>query len=316
MFACVFPGQGAQKPGMMSALAEGFPLVAETFAEAADSLGEDLWGLAESGPAETLNETRNAQPVLLASQVAIWRICQQQGGPAPAYLAGHSFGEYSALVAAGVLEFAAAVPLVRRRGELMQQATGQGVGSMAAVLGLEDGEVRDICARISEPGAVVEAANFNAPGQVVLSGHRPAVEQAVEACREGGARRAMLLDVSVPAHSSLMRAAVADYAQALGEANFSTPAIPVVNNVDVAIESEPARIRDALSRQLHSPVRWTESILWLAQQQVRLQVEMGPGRILTGLARRIDKSMQGLCVETPEDLEMALKEVQDGNRTE
>ena len=310
-FTCVFPGQGAQKVGMMVDLAAAYPQVEETFSEASETLGEDLWKLADEGPAEELNQTRNAQPVLLAAEISIWRIWQQHGGPAPAFLAGHSFGEYSALVAAGALEFSSAVPLVRRRGDLMQQAVGEGVGSMAAVLGLEDERVREICAQVSSLDAVVEAANFNAPGQVVLSGHRAAVERATEACREAGARRAMLLDVSVPAHSSLMQGMIDHYAEALEAAEFASPEIPVINNVDVRAETDPGRIRDALKRQLYSPVRWTESILWMTEQGVDLQIEMGPGKTLTGLARRIDKSMRGLCLEAPDNLEQALEEVSD-----
>ena len=310
-FACVFPGQGAQKVGMMASLSSTYSQVAETFTEASEALGEDLWRLADEGPAEQLNQTRNAQPVLLAAEISIWRIWRQCGGLSPACLAGHSFGEYSALVAAGSLEFSSAVPLVRHRGDLMQQAVGEGIGGMAAILGLEDAQVCRICEQTSSSDAVVEAANFNAPGQVVLSGHRPALERAVEACREAGARRAMLLEVSVPAHSSLMRAAVDRYAEILEEAKFVSPEIPVVNNVDVQAETDPAGIRDALKRQLYSPVRWTESILWMTGQGVDLQVEMGPGKILTGLGRRIDKSMRGLCLETPDDLEQALEEVAD-----
>lgn len=310
-FACVFPGQGAQKVGMMAGLADAYPQIAETFVEASEALGEDLWRLADEGPAEQLNQTRNAQPVLLAAEISIWKIWRQRGGLLPACLAGHSFGEYSALVAAGALEFSNAVPLVRRRGDLMQQAVSEGVGSMAAVLGLEDAQVCEICAQTSSPDSVVEAANFNAPGQVVLSGHRPAVERATEACREAGARRAMLLDVSVPAHSSLMQAAVDRYAEALEAVEFADPEIPVVNNVDVRVETDPASIRDALKRQLHSPVRWAESILWMTGQGVDLQIEMGPGKILTGLGRRIDKSMRGLCLEAPDDLEQALEETAD-----
>ena len=310
-FACVFPGQGAQKVGMMAAWAETHPQVEETFAEASEILGEDLWKLAQEGPVERLDQTRNAQPALLAAEISIWRIWRCRGGLSPAFLAGHSFGEYSALVAAGALEFSSTVPLVRRRGDLMQKAVGEGTGSMAAVLGLEDGRVRDICDEISSSDAVVEAANFNAPGQVVLSGHRPAVEQAIEACQQAGARRAMLLDVSVPAHSSLMRTAVERYSEALEETEITTPKIPVINNVDARAETDPVRIRAALRRQLCSPVRWTEIVLGILKQGVTLQVEMGPGRILTGLARRIDKSARGLCLETPENLEQALKETAD-----
>ena len=308
-FACVFPGQGAQKVGMMASLAEAHPEIEETFAEASEALGEDLWELVSVGPDEQLNQTRNSQPVLLAAEISIWRVWRQHGGPLPAYLAGHSFGEYSALVAAGALEFSSAAPLVRLRGDLMQQAVETGVGSMAAVLGLEDGAVRDVCAQISSPDAVVETANFNAPGQVVLSGHRSAVEKATEACQEAGARRAMLLDVSVPAHSSLMRPAVDHYAEALEAVEFTRPEISVVNNVDVSVETAPERIRDALKRQLYSPVRWTESILWMAEHGVDIQIEMGPGKILTGLSRRISKSVRGLCLESPDSLEQALGEI-------
>ncbi len=310
-FACAFPGQGAQKVGMLAEFFEVRPEVEETFSEASDALGEDLWKLASEGPAERLGQTRNAQPALLAAEISIWRIWRQSGGPAPACLAGHSFGEYSALVAAEALEFSAAAPLVRRRGDLMQRAVGEGAGGMAAVLGLEDESAREICARISLPNAVVEAANFNAPGQVVLSGHRQAVERAAKACQEAGARRAVLLDVSVPAHCGLMRAAVDQYAEALDATAFARPKIPVVNNVDARVEEDPVRIRDALRRQLFSPVRWTDSVREMMTRGVSLQIEMGPGRILTGLARRIDKSMRGLCLETPDDLERALKEVAD-----
>ena len=310
-FSCVFPGQGAQKVGMMADLAEVYPQVEETFVEASEAVGEDLWRLAAEGPAERLNQTRNTQPVLLAAEISIWKIWQERGGARPAYLAGHSFGEYSALVAAGSLEFSSAVSLVRCRGDLMMQAVEEGVGSMAAVLGLEDDQVREICMRLSMPDAVVEAANFNSPGQVVLSGHRVAVEQAVEACREAGARRAMLLDVSVPAHSSLMHPTVDRYLGALEAVEFLPPEIPVINNVDVLAEATPERIRDALKRQLYSPVRWTESILWLAGQGVGAQVEMGPGKVLTGLLRRISKSMRGLSLETPDDVDQALKETQN-----
>ena len=310
-FACVFPGQGAQKVGMMSGLADVYPEVPQTFSEASEILGEDLWELVDEGPAERLNQTRNAQPALLAAEISIWRIWRRHGGARPAYFAGHSFGEYSSLVAAGALDFSAAVPLVRCRGELMQQAVAAGVGSMAAVLGLDDDQVRGICAQLSAPDAVVDAANFNAPGQVVLSGHRPAVEQAVEVCKAEGARRAMLLDVSAPAHSSLMRPAAERYAEALEATAFTSPEIPVVNNVDAKMETDPARIRDALERQLYSPVLWTESILWMMEQGIEMQIEMGPGKILTGLARRIDKSLAGLCVDSPDSLKQALEEVSD-----
>ena len=306
-FCCVFPGQGAQAVGMMAALAERYSEVEQTFAEASATLGEDLWQLVSEGPADRLGQTCNTQPALLASEIAIWRIWQARGGARPDWLAGHSFGEYTALVVAGALPFSDALALVRRRGELMMQAVPAGVGSMAAVLGLEDERIREICTRLSTPDAVVEAANFNAPGQVVLSGYRAAVEQAVAACQEAGARRAMVLDVSVPAHCSLMEPIVEEYAEALKSAPFATPEIPVINNVDVRSETEPQRIRDALRRQLVAPVRWTESIRWFAGQGMAAQLETGPGKILTGLLKRIHRTATGYALETPEGLEQALE---------
>lgn len=307
-WAGLFPGQGAQRVGMLAELAGAYPQVRETFAEASEAVGGDLWQLASEGPAEALNQTRNTQPVLLAAGLAVWRLWEACGGPRPSCFAGHSLGEYAALVAAGALPLPDAARLVRRRGELMQAAVPEGLGGMAAVLGLGDAEVRAVCARLSTPDAVVEAANFNAPGQIVLSGHRQAVEAAAAACREAGARRAVVLEVSVPSHSSLMRAAAERFAADLAAAPFAAPHTPVINNADVRAETEPARIRDALARQLHSPVRWADGILEIIGQGATMLLEFGPGRVLTGLNRRIDKTVPGMDAATPETLEHALRE--------
>lgn len=309
--AGLFPGQGAQSVGMLAELEAAYPQVRETFAEASEAVGDDLWRLASEGPAEALNRTRNTQPALLAAGVAAWRVWEAHGGSRPACFAGHSLGEYAALVAAGALPLPDAARLVRRRGELMQAAVPEGIGGMAAVLGLGDGEAREICARLSMPDAVVDAVNFNAPGQVVLSGHRQAVEAAAAACREAGARRAVMLDVSVPSHSSLMQPAAESFKADLAAAPFAAPHTPVLNNVDVRAEAEPERIREALARQLHAPVRWTDGILEIIKQGATVLLEFGPGRVLTGLNRRIDKTVTGMNVESPDTLEHALRETAD-----
>ncbi len=311
-FACLFPGQGAQRVGMLADLAEAYPRVSETFAEASEVLNEDLWQLASQGPEEQLNQTHNTQPALLAAGISVWRVWCEQGGGRPQYFAGHSLGEYTALVAAGVLTFEDAVALVRRRGELMQEAVAPGVGGMAAVLGLDDEAVREICASLSTAEDIVEAVNFNAPGQVVLSGHVTAVEKAVEVCREKGARRAVVLDVSVPSHSSLMLSAAERFKQTLEKTSFAAPEVAVINNVDVQIETDSDRIRDALFRQLCAPVRWFDGILKMIEKNVDTLVELGPGRVLTGLNRRIAKGASAWSVETPETLEQALEATADG----
>ncbi len=311
--AGLFPGQGAQSVGMLAELEAAYPQVRETFEEASEAVGDDLWRLASEGPAEDLNQTRNTQPVLLAAGLAAWRVWEAYGGLRPACFAGHSLGEYTALAAAGALPLPEAAKLVRWRGELMQTAVPEGIGGMAAVLGLGDAEVREICARRSLSEEVVEAANFNAPGQVVLSGHRGAVEAAAAACREAGARRAVLLDVSVPSHSSLMQTAAESFAAALSAAPFAPPHTPVFNNVDACAETEPERIRKALVRQMHSPVRWSDGILEIIRQGATMLLEFGPGRVLTGLNRRIDKAAAGMSVESPATLEHALRETADAD---
>ena len=304
-FAMVFPGQGSQSVGMLAELAASNPLVETTFGEASAALGYDLWALTQQGPAEELNKTWQTQPALLAASVAIWRVWQQQGGPRPAWLAGHSLGEYSALVCAGALDFAEAVKLVELRGKLMQEAVPAGVGAMSAIIGLDNDAIARACEEAAQ-GQVVSPVNFNSPGQVVIAGHKEAVERAGAACKAAGAKRALPLPVSVPSHCALMEPAARKLALALDEIRFSAPAIPVVNNVDVKAESDPAAIRDALVRQLHHPVRWTETVQFLAGQGVESLVEAGPGKVLTGLTKRIVDTLTGVAVNDPASLTAAI----------
>ncbi len=283
--AFVFPGQGSQQVGMMDGF-DGHPVVHETFAAASEVLGENLWELVRTGPAEALNLTRNTQPVMLTAGVAAWRAWRAAGGPAPALMAGHSLGEYAALVAAGALAFEDAVPLVRFRAEAMQDAVPAGDGAMAAVMGAEDDAVIAACLEAAQ-GEVVEAVNFNAPGQVVIAGHRGAVERAMAAAKARGAKRAVLLPVSAPFHSSLLAPAAERLALRLAHVEMHAPATPVLHNVDVATHAEPDEIRAALARQAASPVRWTGIIRAMAATEVTHIVECGPGRVLTGLVRKI-----------------------------
>ena len=287
--AFVFPGQGSQQVGMMDGYADD-RVVRGTFDEASAILGEDLWQLATEGPAEAQNLTRNTQPLLLTASVGIWRAWLAAGGAAPGYLAGHSLGEYSALVAAGALAFRDAVPLVRFRAEAMQDAVAAGIGAMAAVVGGDDEAIAKACAEAAQ-GEVVEPVNYNAPGQIVIAGHRAAVERAMKAAKAHGAKRAMLLPVSAPFHSSLLAPAAARLAGRLADVAFAVPSIPVVHNVDVGRHDDAAAIRDALARQAASPVRWTETLRFLVANGVTSVVECGPGRVLAGLARRVDDSL-------------------------
>ena len=289
-FAFIFPGQGSQSVGMPADLAARHAQVAETFAEASETLGYDLWKIVQEGPAEELNQTHITQPAMLAGGIAVHRVWQAEGGARPLAMAGHSLGEYTALVAAGSLSFADAVQLVADRGRFMQEAVPAGSGAMAAILGLDDAMVREVC-EMAEEGEVVSPVNFNSPGQVVVAGHRAAVERAVERAKEAGAKRALLLPVSVPSHCSLMLPAAERLAERLAGIDFKAPVVPVYNNVDVAAESEPEAIRAALKRQLFSPVRWVETIQALAEAGVDTVVECGPGKVLAGLNKRIDKGM-------------------------
>lgn len=304
-FAFVFPGQGSQTVGMLTELAATYPLVEETFREASDALGYDLWQLVSQGPAEELNKTWQTQPALLAASVAIYRVWQQQGGEKPALMAGHSLGEYSALVCAGVLNFADAVKLVELRGKLMQEAVPEGTGAMQAIIGLDDAAIRKACEE-SAQGQVVSPVNFNSPGQVVIAGNKEAVERAGAACKAAGAKRALPLPVSVPSHCALMKPAADKLAVALESITFNAPAVPVINNVDVKAETDAAAIRHALVRQLYSPVRWTESVEAMAAQGVTQLLEMGPGKVLTGLTKRIVDSLTAAAVNDTASLTAAL----------
>lgn len=288
--AIVFPGQGSQSVGMLADLYQTYPLVQDTFNEASAALGYDLWALVANGPEEQLNETQRTQPALLTASVAVWRLWQQQGGATPAYFAGHSLGEYSALVCAGVLSLADAVKLVEKRGQYMQQAVPAGTGAMAAIIGLDDAAIAKACADAAQ-GEVVAPVNYNSPGQVVIAGHKAAVERAGEACKAAGAKRALPLPVSVPSHCALMRPAAEQLAVDLAALHFNAPVIPVVNNVDVELADSADAIKDALIRQLYSPVRWTETIEYFAAQGVTEVLELGAGKVLSGLIKRINKEL-------------------------
>ena len=306
--AFVFPGQGSQSVGMMDAWA-GNATVTQAMSEASDALGQDLSQLIAQGPADALNLTTNTQPVMLASAVAMYRAWVDAGGPAPSLVAGHSLGEYSALTAAGALSLTDAVPLVRVRADAMQAAVPVGMGGMAAVLGLDDDVVRDVCLRAAQ-GEVVEAVNFNAPAQVVIAGHKAAVERACELAREAGAKRALVLPVSAPFHSSLLQPAAAVLQNALQSVEVKTPTIALINNVDVAMPTDPAAIKDALVRQAWHPVRWVETVLAMKAQGVTHVVECGPGKVLNGLTKRIDRDLIGLAITDPASLDAALQSLQ------
>ena len=306
--AFVFPGQGSQSVGMLDAWAE-HESVSRVLTEASDALGQDLVTLIAQGPAEALNLTTNTQPVMLAAAVAVYRAWIDAGGSEPAVVAGHSLGEYSALTAGGALSLSDAVRLVRVRADAMQAAVPVGTGGMAAILGLDDDVVRDVCARAAQ-GEVVEAVNFNAPAQVVIAGHKAAVERACELARDAGAKRALLLPVSAPFHSSLLQPAAVVLQDALKAVNVSVPSIPLVNNVDVAAPSDPAAIKDALVRQAWHPVRWVETIQAMKAQGVTHVVECGPGKVLNGLTKRIDRDLVGLAITDPASLDAALQTLQ------
>lgn len=306
-FAMVFPGQGSQTVGMLAELAAENPRVEQTFAEASDALGYDLWQLVQQGPAEELNKTWQTQPALLAASVAIFRIWQEKGGKAPSMLAGHSLGEYSALVCAGVIAFADAIKLVELRGKLMQEAVPEGTGAMQAIIGLDNASIVKACEE-SAQGQVVSPVNFNSPGQVVIAGNKDAVERAGAACKAAGAKRALPLPVSVPSHCALMKPAADKLAEALQQLTFNAPQFPVVNNVDVQCETSAEAIRSALVRQLYSPVRWTECVEFMAQQGVTSLLEAGPGKVLTGLTKRIVDTLTAAAVNDPASLSAALEQ--------
>ncbi len=297
--AFVFPGQGSQSLGMLTELGAQQPLVRETFAEASAALGYDLWVLIQQGPEEQLNQTDKTQPAILAASIALWRLWLAEGGAKPAFVAGHSLGEYSALVAAGSLPFADAVKLVELRGQLMQQAVPAGTGGMAAILGLEDADVLAACSDAAQ-GEVVSAVNFNAPGQVVIAGSAAAVERAIEACKVRGAKRAMSLPVSVPSHCDLMKPAAERFADAIAAIDWQAPQIPLVQNVSAAVVADLDALKRDLLAQLYSPVRWVESIVALSEQGVTELVECGPGKVLSGLNKRCVKGINTYNLDTPE----------------
>lgn len=309
--AFIFPGQGSQAVGMLSAAAQAWPVIEQTFTEASNVLGYDLWELCQKGPAEDLNQTMVTQPALLTASIALWRQWFIAGGRAPDYLAGHSLGEYCALVAAESMDFADAVRLVQLRGELMQTAVPAGEGSMAAILGLEDADVITACEEAAN-GDVVSAVNFNAPGQVVIAGGKAAVERAIDACKARGARKAMLLPVSVPSHCALMKGASEELANALEDVNFGNALTPVVQNVTAEVVQDAVALKQNLVQQLYSPVRWTDSMTLLSEEGVKVAIECGSGKVLAGLAKRIDRNMNVISIETPEGLEAALSAFSQG----
>lgn len=301
-FAIVFPGQGSQAVGMLAELGEQHEVVKQTFNQASEVLGYDLWALTQQGPAEELNQTHRTQPAILAASVAIWRVWQSLNLPQPEVLAGHSLGEYSALVCSGVIDFQQAISLVELRGRLMQEAVPAGTGAMYAIIGLDDEAIATACQQAAQ-GQIVSPVNFNSPGQVVIAGQKEAVERAGVLCKEAGAKRALPLPVSVPSHCALMKPAAEKLAIALAGLQFNTPSIPVINNVDVMAETDPAKIKDALVRQLYNPVRWTEAVQNMSEQGVEKLIEVGPGKVLTGLTKRIVKTLDAVAVNDSASLE-------------
>lgn len=302
----VFPGQGSQAVGMQAELAVEFGEIMATYAEASEQLGYDLWDLVQTGTTDQLAETVVTQPAMLTAGVAAWRVWQTAGGPEPQQLAGHSLGEYTALVCAESLAFADAVSLVKRRAELMQAAVPAGKGAMAAILGMDDDAVIDVCNNAAA-GQVVSAVNFNSPGQVVIAGDRDAVERATVLAKESGAKRAIILNVSVPSHCALMTDAADELAEALAGTEFADTHLPVINNVDVMPYENPEQIRDGLKRQLFSPVRWVGTVHYLIANGTDQVIECGPGKVLAGLAKRIDRSLAASCIDTPVSLQKLLQ---------
>jgi [acyl-carrier-protein] S-malonyltransferase len=307
-FAAIFPGQGSQSVGMLSELAQQYSLVQQTFAEASDALGFDLWDMVQNGPDTDLNSTHNTQPAMLSAGVAVWRIWNESGAPQPAAMAGHSLGEFTALVCSGAMDFSDAVKLVAERGRLMQEAVPEGQGAMAAILGLDDAVVISVCEKAAE-GDVVQAVNFNSPGQVVIAGSAAAVDRAIQVATDEGAKKAIKLPVSVPSHCDLMKPAAEKLAEKLTQIEIATPSIPVIHNVDVTSHSDADAIRNALSMQLYRPVRWVETVQKLAADGMSDMVEMGPGKVLMGLIRRIDRSVTCTPVQDPAGLDKALEKI-------
>ena len=303
--AFVFPGQGSQKIGMLASLASINTVVLDTFSEASEALGYDLWELVQSGEQEAINLTERTQPILLASSVAIWRLWQEKSGPSPSLLAGHSLGEWSALVCSGVLGFTNALKIVRARGAYMQKAVPLGVGAMAAILGLDDQAVMDAC-DTARQGEVVDAVNFNAPGQIVIAGSALAVERAIELCKASGAKRVLPLPVSAPFHTSLMHPAAENLAGLVNSTVFSTPQIPLIHNVHAQTESNPDAIKALMLEQIYKPVMWVDCVNELKAQGAEILIECGPGRVLNGLSKRIDRELTSYATDDLASLENAL----------
>ena len=301
----VFPGQGSQSVGMLAAMAADYTDVERTFSEASEALGFDLWRLVQNGPADSLNETTNTQPAMLVAGVAVWRVWQSCGGPLPDYVAGHSLGEYTALVCAQAIEFKEAVQLVADRGRFMQEAVPIGEGAMAAIIGLDDNAVRQVCEQAAV-GEILALVNYNAPGQIVVAGSTAAVERVVDQAKSAGARRAILLPVSGPFHSALMHPAAERMAERLQKTEIRNPQIPVIHNSHVEMETKPAAIRNALVQQIESPVRWVETIQKMMALGVDTLVECGPGKVLAGLNRRIACDAQSLAVSDSDSLATVL----------
>lgn len=300
VIAYVFPGQGSQSVGMLAEFAQAYPSVKACFSQASEALGYDLWELVQNDPEDLLKQTHVTQPALLTASYALWQVALSKR-ERPNFLAGHSLGEYSALVCAESLSLTDAVRLVEARGQFMQKAVPAGQGAMYAIIGLDDDKIQACCTKAAaETGNVVAPVNYNSPGQVVIAGAVNAAEMAAEACKEAGAKRALPLAVSVPSHCMLMKPAADSLAQKLADIDLQAPTIPVVNNVDVLVESDPVKIKDALVRQLYMPVRWTESIKWLAGQGVENVYEVGPGKVLTGLIKRIDRAVTAAPLNQPE----------------
>ncbi|AYN95127.1 MULTISPECIES: ACP S-malonyltransferase [Pseudomonas] len=298
-FAFVFPGQGSQSLGMLADIGAQHSQIRDTFAEASNALGYDIWSLVQQGPEEQLNQTDKTQPAILTASIALWRLWEARGGVRPSYVAGHSLGEYSALVAAGALAFTDAVKLVERRGQLMQEAVPAGEGAMAAILGLEDADIVNACAEAAQ-GDVVSAVNYNAPGQVVIAGNAAAVMRAVELCKARGAKRAVPLPVSVPSHCELMRPAAERFAEAVNAIQWQQPSIPVVQNVNAGVSADLTALKQNLLAQLYSPVRWVESVQLLADKGVAQLVECGPGKVLAGLNKRCVKGIETYSLDAPD----------------
>ncbi len=303
--AFVFPGQGSQKIGMLADLAANYPIVTQTFAEASQVLGYDLWDLVQNGAQEDINLTERTQPLLLTASVAVWRVWNEKKGAQPALVSGHSLGEWSALVCAGVVAFADAVKLVQQRGKFMQEAVPAGQGAMFAIIGLDDALILEACKK-AEQGEVVSAVNFNSPGQVVIAGTAAAAERAAALCKEAGAKRALPLPVSAPFHTSLMRPAADRLAEQIAATEFKAPQIPVVHNVTAQTESNPEKIKALMIEQIYCAVRWVECVNTMSAAGITTTVECGPGKVLSGLNKRINSELTTLSVEKPEEIESVL----------